>query len=250
MRISPVAEQIATAFQFLTRVPLPEFAWSPDGLSRSAKFFPLVGLAIGTAAATLHLWFSPHFPGGVVAMLIVLFTVLVTGGLHEDGLADVADAFGGGRNRDQILSILKDSRIGSYGAIALIFSIASRVLLLAFIPGNRLARYVISAHVLCRWTILPLGIMLPAARKQEGQGACLAKQISSRSLTAGTLIAFSVAFFLLRLDGVGPTIMVLLLTLFSGLYYRWRIGGITGDCFGATIQLAEIAVYVCGAWRR
>jgi adenosylcobinamide-GDP ribazoletransferase len=250
MKISTIAEEIATAFQFLTRVPLPALIWSPDGLSRSAKFFPLVGFAIGTAAAALHLWFSPHFPGGIVAVLIVLFTVLVTGGLHEDGLADVADAFGGGRNRDHILAILKDSRIGSYGAIALIFSIASRVLLLAFIPGNRFARYVICAQVLCRWTILPLGLMLPAARKQEGQGARLAKQISLMSLTAGTLIAFSIVIFLLRMDAVGPTLMILLLTLFSGLYYRWRIGGITGDCFGATIQLAEIAVYVCGAWRR
>ena len=250
MRISSIAEEIATAFQFLTRVPIPTFVWSPDGLSRSAKFFPLVGLAIGTAAAILHLWLSPHFPTGMVSMLIVLFTVLVTGGLHEDGLADVADAFGGGRNRDQILSILKDSRIGTYGAIALIFSVASRVLLLAVIPGNKFARYVISAQVLCRWTILPLGLMLPAARKREGQGARLAKRISFMSVTAGTLIAFGLAIFLLRMDSVGPVLFVLLLTLFSGLYYRWRIEGITGDCFGATIQLAEVAVYVCGVWRR
>lgn len=248
MRVTPVAEQIAAAFQFLTRVPLPTFAWSPNDLSRSAKFFPLVGLAIGAAATTLQLWFSPHFPPGIVAMLIVLFTVLVTGGLHEDGLADVADAFGGGRNRDHILNILKDSRIGSFGAIALTFSIASRILLLAAIPGNKFARYIVSAQVLCRWTILPLGLMLPAARKQEGQGARLAKQISCISLTAGTLFAFSVVVFLLRMDAMGPTLMVLLVTLFSGFYYRWRIGGITGDCFGATIQLAEIAVYVCGVW--
>lgn len=250
MRISAVAEQIATAFQFLTRVPLPICAWSLDGLSRSAKFFPLVGLAIGAAATILQLWLSPHFPPAIVAMLIVLFTVLATGGLHEDGLADVADAFGGGHNRDHILAIMKDSRIGSYGAIALTFSMVSRILLIAAIPGNKFARYVISAHVLCRWAILPLGLMLPAARKQEGQGARLAKQISCTSLTAGTLIALSIVAFLLRIDAVGPTLMVLLVTLFSGFYYRWRIGGITGDCFGATIQLAEIAVYVCGVWRR
>lgn len=250
MRISSIVEQIATAFQFLTRVPLPMCAWSLDGLSRSAKFFPLVGLAIGAAAAMLQLLLSPHFPAGIVAMLIVLFTVLATGGLHEDGLADVADAFGGGHNRDHILAIMKDSRIGSYGAIALMFSIASRILLLAAIPGNKFARYVISAQVLCRWAILPLGLMLPAARKQEGQGARLAKQISSISLAAGTLMAFSIVVFLLRMDAVETTLMVLLVTVFSGFHYRWRIGGITGDCFGATIQLAEIVVYVCGVWRR
>jgi len=248
MRLFPIAEEIATAFQFLTRVPVPEFAWSADGLSRSAKFFPLVGLAIGLAAAALRLCLSPHLPVGIVAMLIVLFTVLVTGGLHEDGLADVADAFGGGRNRDQILSILKDSRIGSYGAIALIFSIALRALLLGLIPENRFVHYVISAQILCRWTMLPLGLVLPAARKQ-GQGARLAKQISLASMTLGTLFAFGIAGFLLRMNAVGPIVIVLLLTVLSGLYYRWRIRGITGDCFGATIQLAEIAVYVCGVWR-
>ncbi|HZP06431.1 MAG TPA: adenosylcobinamide-GDP ribazoletransferase [Terracidiphilus sp.] len=250
MKLFSITEEIATAFQFLTRVPLPAFAWSSSGLSRSAKFFPLVGVAIGSAAAVLHLWLSPHFPASIAAMLIVLFTVLVTGGLHEDGLADVADAFGGGHDPDQILSILKDSRIGSYGAIALLFSIASRVLLLALIPGDRFTRYVISAQMLCRWTILPLGFVLPAARKQEGQGARVAKQVSLISLTVGSFFAFGIMVFLLRIDAVEPIIVTLLLTVLSGLYYRSRIGGITGDCFGATIQLAEIAVYFCGVWRR
>lgn len=249
MRFSSIAEEIATAFQFLTRVPLPAFAWSADGLARSAKFFPVVGLAIGFAMAALHLCLSPHLPTGIVAMLIVLFAVLVTGGLHEDGLADVADAFGGGRDRDQILSILKDSRIGSYGAIALAFSIASRILLLALIPGNRFTRYIVSAQVLSRWTILPLGAMLPAARKLEGQGARLARQISSISVVVGTLIAFGTAVLILRINAAVPILIILLLTVVSGLCYWRRIEGITGDCFGATIQLAEIAVYVCGVWR-
>lgn len=250
MKIRPVIEEIATAFQFLTRLPLRGLSWSPDGLSRSAGFFPLVGLAIGSAAALLHQWLSPHFPVGVVAMLIVFFSVLVTGGLHEDGLADVADAFGGGHTREQILTILKDSRIGSYGAIALVFSIVFRVLLLAYLPGNGFARYVISAHALCRWTILPLGAMLPAVRKQEGQGARLARQISVVSVSVGTLIAFATAAFLLRMEVWGPVAAVLIVTLLSGLYYRRIIGGITGDCFGATTQLAEIAVYLCGVWCR
>lgn len=248
MRLFPIAEEIATAFQFLTRVPSAKFAWSPDGLSRSAKFFPFVGLAIGLAMASLHLWLSPHLPVGIVAMLAVLFTVLVTGGLHEDGLADVADAFGGGRDREQILTILKDSRVGSYGAIALIFSIVSRALLLMLIPGASFARYVVSAQILCRWTILPLGFMVPPAREQ-GQGARLAKQVSLSSTTIGTLFAFGTVGFLLRMNAMGPIVVALLLTALSGFYYHWRIRGVTGDCFGATIQLAEIAVYVCGVWR-
>lgn len=250
MSILGIIEEVAAALQFLTRLPLPRLAYSPNVLSRSSRFFPLVGLMIGTAAATLHWGLTPHFPEAVVAVLIVLFSVLATGGLHEDGLADVADAFGGGWNRDQVLEILKDSRIGSYGALAVVFSIGSRILLLALLPGSIFARYIISAHVLCRWTILPLGRVLPAARRQDGQGARLARQISVASLLLGTLIAFGIAAFLLRTAIWAPIAAVVVVTILSGLYYQRRLGGITGDCFGATVQLAEIAVYLCGVWRR
>lgn len=250
MSILGIIEEVAAAFQFLTRLPLPRLAYSPNVLSRSSRFFPLVGLMIGIAAATLHWGLTPHFPDAVVAVLIVLFSVLATGGLHEDGLADVADAFGGGWNRDQVLEILKDSRIGSYGALAVVFSIGSRILLLALLPGSIFARYIISAHVLCRWTILPLGRVLPAARRQDGQGARLARQISVASLLLGTLIAFGIAAFLLRTAIWAPIAAVVVVTILSGLYYQRRLGGITGDCFGATVQLAEIAVYLCGVWRR
>jgi adenosylcobinamide-GDP ribazoletransferase len=249
MKSSGIFRDIATAFQFLTRLPLTRLTYSPDALSRSARFFPLVGLAIGLAATALQRGMKPHLPMDVVSLLIVLFSVLATGGLHEDGLADVADAFGGGWKREQILEILKDSRIGSYGAAAIVFSIVGRVLLLASLPGKEFAEYVISAHVLCRWTILPLGWILPSARQQEGEGARLARQVSGTSVLVGTLFAFGVAAYLLRLGVLAPIASVLVVTLLSGLYYRRRIGGITGDCFGASVQLAEIAVYLCGVWR-
>jgi len=248
MKLPGIFEDIAAAFQFLTRLPLAWITYSPSALSRAARFFPVVGLAIGSSAAALHRWLLPHLPVGIVAFLIVLFSVLITGGLHEDGIADVADAFGGGWHREQILEILKDSRIGSYGALAIVFSFAGRVILLTFLPANVFAAYVISAHVLCRWTILPLGSLLPAARKQEGQGAQLARQISGVSVFVGTFIAFGIAAYLLRLAIWGPLVSILAVTLLSGFHYQRRIGGITGDCFGATIQLAEIAVYLCGVW--
>jgi adenosylcobinamide-GDP ribazoletransferase len=249
MKLPGIFKEIGAAFQFLTRLPLPRLAYWPDALPRSARFFPLVGLAVGAAAAMLHRLLLPHLPLGIVALLIVLFSVLATGGLHEDGLADAADAFGGGWNRAQVLEILKDSRIGSYGTVAIVFSIAGRALLLASLPGRAFAAYVIAAHVLCRWTILPLGYILPAARRQEGQGARLARQVSGTSVLLGTLFAFGVAVYLLRVEVLGPIASILVVTFLSGLYYQRRIGGITGDCFGASVQLAEIAVYLCGVWR-
>jgi len=244
-----IFQDIAAAFQFLTRLPLKRLAYKPDALPRAAMYFPLVGLAVGAAAAGLYRLLSTHLPIPVVALLIVLFITLVTGGLHEDGLADAADAFGGGWNRQHVLEIMKDSRIGSFGALALVFSVGGRVLLLAYLPIGTLVQYVIAAEVLCRWVMLPLGAALPGAGEQGGQGARIARRVSGISLAVGTLISLGVVVFMLRHSAVWPVAAALTVTLFSGLYYRNRIGGITGDCFGATSQVTLLAVYICGVWR-
>lgn len=248
MRMPRVVLDTATAFQFLTRIPLPRLAYDPEALSRSAKFFPLVGLALGFAAAIVFEWLSLHLPATVAALFTVLFTVVVTGGLHEDGLADVADAFGGGWSREKVLEILKDSRIGTYGALATVFSVLGRTLLIAALPRGEAAKYVVSAHVVCRWTILPLGSLLAAARKDASQGARLARQISGISLWVGTAITIAIVGYLLRMAASAPVFAALGITALTGVYYQRRIGGVTGDCFGATTQLTEIAVYVAGAW--
>jgi len=246
--MSGILQDIAAAFQFLTRLPLSKLTYRPDALSRSAKFFPLVGLAIGVAVAGIYRALTPHFPAAIVALVIVLFSTLATGGLHEDGLADAADAFGGGWNRQKRLEIMKDSRIGSYGALALVFSVAGRMLLLANLPSSSFIQYAISAEVLCRWTVLPLGAALPGAREQESQGARIDRQISALSLAVGTLFALAIVGYLLRMSMWIPVAAASLVTLLTGLYYMRRIGGITGDCFGATIQLTLVAVYLCGVW--
>jgi adenosylcobinamide-GDP ribazoletransferase len=241
-------KDVAEAFQFLTRLPLSRLAYDTHGLSRSAKFFPLVGLAIGLIASLLYRWLTAHLPATIAALLVVTFLVSATGGLHEDGLADVADAFGGGWNQEGILSILKDSRIGSFGALAIVLSVVARVLLLANLPRGSATGYLISAHALCRWTALPLGYALPAATEHASQGARLGRHISGVSLAIGTLLALVIVGYTLRAAMWRPVVLALVVTILSALYYRRRIGGVTGDCFGATNQLTEIAVYLCGVW--
>lgn len=247
--MSRILQDVAEAFQFLTRLPLKRLAYKPDALPRAVKYFPLVGLAVGTAAAGLYRLLSAHLPIAVITFVIVLFSTLITGGMHEDGLADAADAFGGGWDRQQVLAIMKDSRIGTFGALALVFSIGGRILLLAYIPSAGFVQYVISAEILCRWVMLPLGAALPGAREQDGQGARIARQVSGISLAVGTLISLGVVGFMLRLSAVWPVAAASAVTLSCGLYFRHRIGGITGDCFGATSQLTLLAVYLCGVWR-
>jgi adenosylcobinamide-GDP ribazoletransferase len=247
-QIRRLGDEIVVASQFLTRIPTPSLAFEADSLSRATKFFPLVGLVIGSGAVLLQRILTFHINRPLAAVIVLLYLVLITGCLHEDGLADTADGFGGGRTKDQILAIQRDSRIGSYGATALVLSLLARYLLLASLPLEHFAAYVISSHVLCRWSSLPLSYFLTPAREQDGQGARIAKLTSLASLTFGSVFSLAVAGFALRWAALAPALAAILTVVLSGWLYTRKIGGVTGDCFGATNQLTEIAVYLCGVW--
>ena len=243
-----LGEELVAAFQFLTRIPMPPTRFEADSLPRAIKFFPLVGLVVGSGAALLQRFLMPHLNRSLVALVVLTYLVLITGCFHEDGLADAADGFGGGWDKEQILVILKDSRIGSYGATALILSLLGRYLLLASLPLEHFAAYVISAHVLCRWSSLPLSYLLSPAREKDSQGARIAHLTSLSSLAVGSFFSFAIVIFALRGAAAAPIVATLLVVILSGWFYHKKIGGVTGDCFGATNQLAEIAVYLCGGW--
>src|SRR3984957_16647453 len=247
LRAPRFAVDIAVAFQFLTRLPVPPVTFVPDGLARSVKFFPLVGLVIGSGAALLEKLLAPHLGRPASAVVVLLYLVLITGCLHEDGLTDVADSLGGW-NPEQRLAILRDSRIGTYGAAALVFSLLSRAVLLAGLPLEHFTAYLISAHVLCRWSTLPLSYYLPPARDSEGQGARIASLTSASSLIVGSVFTIVTVMVALRKAATAPVLSAIAIPLLSSLFYMRKFGGVTGDCFGATNQLTEIAVYLCGVW--
>jgi adenosylcobinamide-GDP ribazoletransferase len=242
-----VVRELLAAVQFLTRIPVPQFQYDPDLLVDAAKFYPLVGAGVGGGAILLEWALRGHLPAGVLAALLLGYLVAITGGFHEDGLADTADGIGGGRNREHRLEIMRDSRIGSFGSLAICLSLLARWALLTALLRANFAAYVLAAHVLCRWTTLPLCLLAPA-RAGEGLGNKLAQKLSRTSVIIGSVIAFALAGSMLRIHLAAPLLASVVVTLLSGWYYRSRLGGITGDCFGATNQLAEIAVYACGVW--
>jgi adenosylcobinamide-GDP ribazoletransferase len=243
-------EDIALAMQFMTRLPIWFRGLNPARLNRASAWFPLVGLFVGGLGAFCYKVVVPHLGRSLAALVVVLVMIIVTGGLHEDGLADCADAFGGGWTREDRLRILKDSRIGSFGAIALILSLGARIMLLATLPADSVVNYMVSAQVLARWTPLPLGAVLQPARGSEGQGGRIAGRIPWFAAALGTLLTVVVVCYLLRFSAWQPIVAVSAVAALSGVYYQRRIGGVTGDCMGATIQISEIAVYMCGAWVR
>ncbi len=240
---------LLTALEFLTRLPLPRVAYYPDSLANALVWFPLVGLLIGAGAVGVHALAAKGLSSLLAALVTLIYLVAITGALHEDGLADTADGLGGGWTRERSLAIMRDSRIGSYGAVAVILSLLARLLLLSSLPPANFARYALAANVLCRWSTLPLGYFLKPAREQDGQASRVAQRTSPSNLLLGSLLTAVFTGILLRGHWWQPTAAVLLVTVLSGAYFQRRLGGITGDCFGAANNLCEIAVYFCGVWK-
>jgi adenosylcobinamide-GDP ribazoletransferase len=234
----------------MTRIPIRGLSLERHALARAAKFFPVVGLAIGLIAVAIQRALAARVQPQVLTLTLVIYLVLITGALHEDGLADAADGFGAGWTKEKILLIMRDSRIGSFGAVAIALSLLSRFILMSSTSPARLPGFLVASNVLCRWTSLPLGFWLPYARKDQGLGSAVAGRLPLSSLLWGTgFAALSVAAAL----GVGclvPWLITLVVTAASGLYFKHHIQGVTGDCFGATNQIAEVAIYFYGALLR
>ena len=235
-----------SAVQFLTRLPVPTLDFHAEDLPKSLVFFPVVGLLLAAGGLLIRFALATHVGNGIVVLAILIYLVLLTGALHEDALADAADGFGGGQSKDQVLAIMRDSRIGSYGAIAIVFSLLGRFVLLTELPPTKFVAYFAAGQVLSRWTPLPLSFFLLPARSDSGQGSRLARKVSWFSLIFGTLVALGIAALFLKGALLWAGSMALLIAAVTGLYYQRHLGGVTGDCLGATIQLVEIGVYLTG----
>ena len=235
------------AVRFLTVVPVPG-GDAPPG--KAAVFFPLVGAMLGAAGAGIYLLASSAFPSSIAALATVAFWVVISGVLHEDGLADVADAVRAGRSRDRMLAILKDSRIGTYGAVAVLLSVLARWQALEFLATSRVVEVLIASQAVPRAAIVAMAwCSRPAG---SGLGAALAVSLSTPAAVAAMAQGAAAAL----LCGWRPGLIliagsVLVVQALRGWFYR-RLGGINGDCLGFTEQVLEIFVLVmftCGSCR-
>ncbi len=262
------------AVQFFTRIPvtgqLAEWVgYSPEQLRASAAHFPGIGLLVGAVAAAVYAGASALLPDStftplVAAALSTVATVLLTGGFHEDGLADVADGLGGSYDSAHALEIMKDSRVGAFGALALVLALLCKVAVLALlgevelIPAEGEAAFwsdayiclaLLLGHTVSRGLPLLLVWQLPhVGDTASSKSKPLADQISSGALLTAFLWCFvPLALSLIALDAinlvVGCSIALLALWWMARLFRR-RLQGFTGDCLGATQQVCEIAFYL------
>lgn len=248
------------AVTFLTRIPGPRsLEHDPARLARACVWFPLVGVGVGAVGAAV-LWPAARLWSPLVAaVLSTAATVWLTGALHEDALADACDGFGGGWDRTQVLAIMKDSRVGSYGVVGLALVLLARVSALALLAESSVAtaaRALVVAHALGRWSSLPLIRALPYARDDEARSRPFAASVTGSRLLVGSGAALAVVTLALApmgLAAAGVTIAAaMLVTALAARYFRRRLGGMTGDCLGAANQLVELATYLvlASAWLR
>jgi adenosylcobinamide-GDP ribazoletransferase len=236
---------VLTAVQFMTRLPVPAPswapAWQPDMLARAARHFPLVGALVGAICAAVWLLAGAVLPPAAAAGIVLAVGMLVTGALHEDGLADLFDGLGGGFTRDRALEIMRDSRIGTYGGAALIMSLGLRWAALAALAPLNGACALIAVHALSR---APATVML-AAYDYAREGPT-ARDVAG-GVTVPEAIWAALSALVIAALALGPTALAAALAgvIGAAAMAAWmlrRLGGYTGDGLGAMEQAAEAAM--------
>jgi len=241
---------ISLAVGLLTRVPMPHpVSAAPDGMARAQRAFPLVGALIGLVVGVIdRCLLAVGVPALAAAALALGASAALTGALHEDGLADVGDGFGGGRDRVAKLSIMRDSRLGTYGAIVLLVGFAARLSALASIPVVAIVPALVVAHALARAAIPVLAANMPFAR-DDGLGKSAGRPDIASAMTA-VVIAVVLALLCLPAKAALLAVVVTVAGAATMAALAWRqIGGVTGDVFGAVEQVVETAVLVMLAAR-
>lgn len=244
---------LTTAIRTLTIFPAPggPAPGDPEGkMASSLPWFPLVGGAIGSILLGLMLLIDNLAPGGWpggAAAAAVIAGVVLTGALHLDGLADWADGFGGGRDREKTLAIMKDSSTGAFGSVALI-----SVLLLKWVALSRLAAsdshvWIVAACVISRAMMAELAVWLPYARPEGGTGASVANGAKKWHRMAALLLALAILLALAGAAGAQALAAGWLVCRGFGSLCKRRVGGITGDLLGAGSEIVETLILVLAA---
>lgn len=242
-------EYFFAALRFFTRLPAP--AWvghSAEQLNHAARYFPAVGVIVGIIGAAVTWLAALLLPISLAILLGMVATLLVTGAFHEDGLADSVDGFGGGWTREDVLRIMKDSRIGSYGAVGIGIALLAKFQSLAALavpPWLTLTAAIIAGHSVSRFASTTLIYALDYARDDDSSKS---KPLATRMGKGELAVAAAFGLTPCLLLPVGQVsialVAVVFVTLAAARYFVKRIGGYTGDALGATQQLTEIAFYL------
>lgn len=245
--VSDWLDDVLQATAFLTRLPVPRRD-RPPNLARAYRAFPLVGAAIGVVVGAIYLLsLRIGLPGIAAAALALGSGSLLTGALHEDGLADVADGFGGGRDKAGKLEVMRDSRIGTYGTLVLLTAFIAKVGALSILPRTDVIAAMIATHALARAPLAVLAATMPYAR--EGLAASAGRPEPWTALIS-CVVAVVIGFITLpATTAMVAAIIAAVAAACLAALARRQIGGQSGDVLGAAEQACEVAVLLTLAAR-
>lgn len=236
------------ALLFYSRIPAGKIDYSEENLTKAFRYFPLVGIIVGAFGGGIFLLSQWIFPIPVALIIAILIMVLATGALHEDGLSDFFDGFGGGRDKERILAIMKESTIGAYGVIALILLFLLKFVLLLSIDTSHIVMALIAAHASSR--MMPIFLVNSSHYARTGNGKAMHTRRKTDRSTLLIALAFSVApliFMPWQIIAIVVPLYAIIMVLLKK-YTERKIGGFTGDVLGALQQFTELAFYlVCVA---
>lgn len=238
---------LLAAIMYFTRIRVPAAAGhNPAYLQKSPKYFPVVGWIVGSISSLVFLVFSTLVSTNIGILSSMIAGLLTTGAFHEDGFADVCDGFGGGWTKEKIMLIMKDSRIGAFGAIGLLSILGTKFILLQALAVNTMiVPAIVAAHSLSR--LMPVGL-IQWRQNVTAQEQNKSKPVTSRRLTTGQLFFACVVALLPFICLPWQCLWVIIPAIFTsfamaGYFTKW-IGGYTGDCLGAVQQVSEIVIYL------
>jgi adenosylcobinamide-GDP ribazoletransferase len=238
----PKTHLLLLALSFYTRIPVRNNL-DYTKLPEASVLLPLVGWLVGGLSGLCFYFTAQWWDYTTAIILSLICGISLTGAFHEDGFADVCDGFGGGYNKERILEIMKDSQIGAYGAMGLILLLALKVSLLSSLPAIILPCTLLAGHSLSRFSPLLLMFCYDYARTGNNKsGASVYKPKTNELVFAG--IISLIPFFLLPINTLLAIPLTLLVTWQLGRYFHRHIGGYTGDCLGASQQVAEVVFYL------
>ncbi|MFH1367800.1 MAG: adenosylcobinamide-GDP ribazoletransferase [Elusimicrobiota bacterium] len=237
---SALPTQFKAATQFLTVFPVKSGSF-PDKttLSGAIAMFPLIGVALGFVLAVSNSVFSMAFPATVSSVLTVLVLVLLTGGLHQDGLADTCDGIFGGSESSKRLEIMRDSRIGTFGVLALIADFLLKVYLITAIPATLKTPALIMMPLASRWGMV-LALYLFKYARENGKAKAFFESMDTKTFVIGTAIALASAFVFAKFNGLFIVVAAGVVVYIAGGFFEKKIGGMTGDTLGAMNEICEI----------
>ncbi len=236
-----------TALAFLTRIPIPASTpYSAAHMNAAARYFPLVGMLIGGSGAAVYFLAAQIWPAGIAIALSMIATILLTGCFHEDGFADSCDAFGGGWRREQVLSIMKDSRIGTYAAVGLIGLLGTKFLALNHLSQPlQIVAALIVGHGWSRLVAISYLFDHEYVRFDDSSKIKpMATQLSRNNLLIAGLSTAPLVLLVPLTTTLSIALALLLWRWWFGRYMRRRIGGYTGDCLGCAQQVGEVLIYL------